>query len=69
MLQHSGGDRSALAAASRDLRYWSARRATARVLPSPTDTTEARFSASARRTAGQRDVHRSTLLYRPRNLL
>ena len=27
-------DRSALAVASRDLRYWSARRATARVLPS-----------------------------------
>ena len=31
-----GQDRPALAVASRDLRYWSARRATARVIPSPT---------------------------------
>jgi hypothetical protein len=35
-----GRDRSALAVAARDLRYWSARRATARVIPSPTDATE-----------------------------
>ena len=41
-----GKDRSALAVASRDLRYWSARRATAHVLPSPTDTTEVRFGSS-----------------------
>ena len=41
-----GQDRSALAVASRDLRYWSARRATARVIPSPTDTTEVRFGSS-----------------------
>jgi len=47
-----GQDRSALAVASRDLRYWSARRATARVIPSPSDTTEVRFgnSVSIRRS-------------------
>jgi len=39
-------DRSALAIAARDLRYWSARRATARVIPSPADTTEVRFGSS-----------------------
>jgi transcription elongation GreA/GreB family factor len=38
-------DRSALAVASRDLRYWSARRATTRVLPSPADTTEVHFGS------------------------
>ena len=30
---HGAGDRAAMAQASRDLRYWSARRATARVVP------------------------------------
>ena len=30
-------DRAAIAAAGRDLRYWSARRATARLVPTPTD--------------------------------
>jgi hypothetical protein len=35
-------DRSALAVASRELDYWSARRASARVVPSPADTTEVR---------------------------
>jgi transcription elongation GreA/GreB family factor len=39
-------DRAALAAAGRDLRYWSARRATARVVPAPTDHSEARFGTS-----------------------
>ena len=39
-------DRSALALAGRDLRYWSARRATARVIPNPADTTEVRFGSS-----------------------
>ena len=39
-------DRSALAAAARELRYWSARRASARVIPSPIDTTEVRFGSS-----------------------
>jgi transcription elongation GreA/GreB family factor len=39
-------DRAALAAAARDLRYWSARRATARVVPAPTDYSEVRFGTS-----------------------
>jgi transcription elongation GreA/GreB family factor len=38
--------RAALAAAGRDLRYWSARRATARVVPAPTDHSELRFGTS-----------------------
>ena len=52
---HRGQDRSALAVASRDLRYWSARRASARIIPSPTDTTEVRFgsSVSIRRSDGR----------------
>jgi transcription elongation GreA/GreB family factor len=40
-------DRAALAAAGRDLRYWSVRRATARVVPAPIDRSEVRFGASA----------------------
>ena len=53
-------DRSALAVASRDLRYWSARRATARVIPSPTDTTEVSFgsSVSIRRSDGREQTYR-----------
>ena len=45
-------DRNAMAHASRDLRYWSARRASARVIPDPTDTTQVRFGStiSIRRT-------------------
>lgn len=39
-------DRAAIAAAGRDLRYWSARRATARVVPGPTDHSEVRFGTS-----------------------
>ena len=39
-------DRDATAHASRDLRYWSARRASARVIPDPTDTTEVRFGST-----------------------
>ena len=38
-------DRSALAVAARELRYWSARRASARVIPSPIDATEVRFGS------------------------
>ena len=39
----SAADRAAIAAASRDLRYWSARRASARQVDSPISLTEARF--------------------------
>jgi len=41
----ASADRAALAAAGRDLRYWTARRATARVVPAPTDRSEVRFGA------------------------
>ena len=37
------GDREALAGARRDVRYWSARRATAAVIPDPTDNSAVRF--------------------------
>jgi transcription elongation GreA/GreB family factor len=40
------GDRAALAAARRDLRYWTNRRATARVLSAPSDPCEVRFGTS-----------------------
>jgi transcription elongation GreA/GreB family factor len=55
-----GQDRSALAVASRDLRYWSARRATARVIPRPTDTKEVQFgsSVSIRRSDGREQTFR-----------
>jgi transcription elongation GreA/GreB family factor len=39
-------DRAALAAAGRDLRYWTVRRATARVVPAPADLSEVRFGTS-----------------------
>jgi transcription elongation GreA/GreB family factor len=41
----ASADRAALGAAGRDLRYWTARRATARVVPAPTDRSEVRFGA------------------------
>ena len=37
------GDRPAIARASRDLRYWSARRGTANVAPQPQDNNQVRF--------------------------
>lgn len=39
-------DRAAISRASRDLRYWSARRATAEVLQPPTDTNEVHFGST-----------------------
>ena len=53
-------DRSALAAASRDLRYWSARRASACVIPNPVDTTEVQFGSkvSIRRSDGREQTFR-----------
>ncbi|KRQ98671.1 transcription elongation factor GreA [Bradyrhizobium valentinum] len=39
----SAGDRAALTSARRDLRYWSARRATATVIPEPTDNSVVRL--------------------------
>lgn len=53
-------DRAAIAHASRELRYWSARRATARVIPEPTDTTQVRFGSSVtiRREDGREQTFR-----------
>jgi transcription elongation GreA/GreB family factor len=42
----AAGDRAAMAQATRDLRYWSARRATARVVPDADDTTQIRFGGT-----------------------
>ena len=42
----AAADRSALAAAARDLRYWTARRASARVIAAPRDPSEFRFGTS-----------------------
>jgi transcription elongation GreA/GreB family factor len=59
--RHSRGqDRSALAVASRDLRYWRARRAPARVIPSPSDITEMRLgsSVSIRQSDGREQTFR-----------
>lgn len=39
------GDRNALASVARDLRYWDARRTTAEVVPSPTDSSTVRFGS------------------------
>jgi transcription elongation GreA/GreB family factor len=39
-------DRAALARTSRDLRYWTARRASAEVIPPPKDTSEVRFGST-----------------------
>src|SRR5258705_8064741 len=36
----ASADRAALAAAGRDLRYWTARRASARIVATPADTSE-----------------------------
>ncbi len=39
-------DRAAMATASRDVRYWSARRATAQIVPAFDDTSKVRFGSS-----------------------
>jgi transcription elongation GreA/GreB family factor len=39
----ASGDRAAAARAGRDLRYWTSRHATARVVPAPASTNEVRF--------------------------
>src|ERR1700733_6003991 len=39
-------DRGVMAGASRDLRYWSARRATARIVQNPEDNSQVRFGHS-----------------------
>lgn len=42
----ASNERAAIARASRDLRYWSSRRATAEVLPPPVDTTQVHFGST-----------------------
>lgn len=42
----AGDDRSAMAAASRDLRYWNARHATARIVLNSDDTTQVHFGSA-----------------------
>jgi len=56
----SAQDRAAMAQAARELRYWSARRASARVIPDPTGTQEVRFgsSVSIRRADGREQTFR-----------
>jgi transcription elongation GreA/GreB family factor len=54
----STGDRAALASARRDLRYWSARRATARVAPEPTDNSVVRLGHTV--TIVREDERRQT---------
>lgn len=41
----AAGDRAALNAAARDLRYWSARRASAELVPDPAEIEEVRFGS------------------------
>jgi transcription elongation GreA/GreB family factor len=41
----AANDRAAIARAARDLRYWSSRRSTAQVLPSPTDSETVQFGS------------------------
>jgi len=53
-------DRNRLAQASRELRYWSARRASARVIPDPTDSSEVCFGSAVtiRRADGREQTFR-----------
>jgi transcription elongation GreA/GreB family factor len=53
-------DRVAMAQAARELRYWTARRASAHVIPDPTDAQEVRFgsSVSIRRADGREQTFR-----------
>jgi transcription elongation GreA/GreB family factor len=51
-------DRAALAKVSRDLRYWTARRATAQVIAPPEDKSEVRFGSTV--TLGRDDGRKQT---------
>jgi transcription elongation GreA/GreB family factor len=42
----AANDRGALARSARDLRYWTARRSTARVVPAPTDSRQVQFGST-----------------------
>ncbi|MBD2746314.1 transcription elongation factor GreA [Microvirga sp. BT688] len=53
-------DKAEVARLSRDLRYWSARRVSAEVVPPPTDTSHVRFGAEVtfKREDGRRQTYR-----------
>lgn len=53
-------DRAALARAARDLRYWTARRASAQVIPPPTDKSRVHFGSTVtlEREDGRRQIFR-----------
>ena len=59
-IAQASADRAAIAAARRDLRYWTARRATARIVPAPADASEVWFGASVtiRRDDGREQTFR-----------
>ncbi|MGE0023630.1 MAG: transcription elongation factor GreA [Hyphomicrobium sp.] len=56
----ASGDRAALNVAARDLRYWTARRASAELVPAPAETGEIRFGArvTLERPDGRRQEYR-----------
>jgi transcription elongation GreA/GreB family factor len=54
----AGNDLSALARAARDLRYWNKRRASARVVAAPTDSTRVQFGSTV--TIMREDGRRQT---------
>jgi transcription elongation GreA/GreB family factor len=57
---HAANDRTALARAARDLRYWTARRASAQLAPAPSDRSEVHFGATVTivRDDGRRQTFR-----------
>ena len=60
----ASGDRAAMATASRELRYWSARRATAPVVPESEDRSQARFGHTVTivyLTRGERGIEGKSL--------
>jgi transcription elongation GreA/GreB family factor len=57
-LVEAGADRTLRASIERDLRYWRSRRATAEVVPPPTDAGEVRFGATV--TIERNDGRRQT---------
>jgi transcription elongation GreA/GreB family factor len=56
----AANDRTALARAARDLRYWTARRASAQLIPAPSDRSEVHFGATVTivRDDGRRQTFR-----------
>jgi transcription elongation GreA/GreB family factor len=56
----AAGDRGALARTARDLRYWSARRSSAELVPEPTDAATVQFGSTVTivRDGGRRQTYR-----------